>query len=210
MLESFSEKVSAIANDPKIRAIIFTGEGEKSFSAGFDIETVTGLEGQASTDFFKLLERTIRLIRQNRTCITVAAVNGYAIGFGAMVSIACDFRIFSENAIFRLPEVDLAIFPGAGAASNLYHLVGPSRTKDILMTGRKVSAIEAQQIGLADRLVKQDEIMEETMEFVQELLKKDPKILMRTKTLVDAMTGKDLEEADELETIYLDEWLRER
>lgn len=210
MLESFSEKVSAIANDPKIRAIIFTGEGQKSFCAGFDLETVTGLEGQASIDFFKLLERTIRLIRQNRTCVTVAAVNGYAIGFGAMVSIACDFRIFSENAVFRLPEVDLAIFPGAGAASNLYHLVGPSRTKDILMTGRKVSALEAQQIGLADRLVKQDEIMEEAMEFVQELLKKDPKILMRTKTLVDTMTGKDLEEADELETAYLDEWLRER
>ncbi|MCK5389339.1 MAG: enoyl-CoA hydratase/isomerase family protein, partial [Candidatus Thorarchaeota archaeon] len=207
--ESFSEKVSAIANDPKIRAIIFTGEGEKSFSAGFDLETVTGLEGQAATDFFKLLERTIRLIRQNRTCITVAAVNGYAIGFGAMVSIACDFRIFSENAVFHLPEVDLAIFPGAGATSNLYHLVGPSRTKDILLTGRKVSANEAQQIGLADRLVKQDEIMEKAMEFVKELLKKDPKILMRTKTLVDAMTGKDLEEADELETAYLDEWLRE-
>ena len=127
-----------------------------------------------------------------------------------MVAIACDFRIFSENAVFRLPEVDLGIFPGAGAASNLYHLVGPSRTKDILMTGRKVSAIEAEKIGLADRLVNQNDIMEKSIEFVQELLKKDPKVLMRTKTLVDTMTGKDLEEADELETAYLDEWLRER
>jgi len=209
MLESFSEKVSAIANDPKIRVIIFTGEGEKAFSAGFDLETVTGLKGQDAIDFFKLLERTIRLIRQNRTCITVAAVNGYAIGFGAMVAIACDFRIFSENAVFRLPEVDLGIFPGAGAASNLYHVVGPSRTKDILVTGRKVLAKEALEIGLADRLVKHDEIMDNALEFVQELLKKDPKILMRTKTLVDAMTGKDVVDADELETAYLDEWLRE-
>jgi len=209
MLESFSEKVSAIANDPKIRVIIFTGEGEKAFSAGFDLETVTGLEGQDAIDFFKLLERTIRLIKQNRTCITVAAVNGYAIGFGAMVAIACDFRIFSENAVFRLPEVDLGIFPGAGAASNLYHVVGPSRTKDILVTGRKVLAKEALEIGLADRLVKHDEIMDNALEFVQELLKKDPKILIRTKTLVDAMTGKDVVDADELETAYLDEWLRE-
>jgi len=209
MLESFSEKVSAIANDPKIRVIIFTGEGEKAFSAGFDLETVTGLKGQDATDFFKLLERTIRLIRQNRTCITVAAVNGYAIGFGAMVAIACDFRIFSENAVFRLPEVDLGIFPGAGAASNLYHLVGPSRTKDILITGRKVLAKEALEIGLAHRLVKHDEIMDNALELVQDLLKKDPKVLMRTKTLVDAMTGKDVVDADELETAYLDEWLRE-
>ena len=209
MFESFFEKVSSISNDPRIQALIFTGEGEKSFSAGFDLDTVTGLEGQEATDFFKLLERTIRTIRQNRSCITVAAVNGYAIGFGAMISLGCDFRIFSENAIFRLPEVDLSIFPGAGAASNLYHLVGPSRTKDILMTGRKVSAEEAMKIGLADRIVKHEEVMTTAVEFVKELLSKDPKILIRTKTLVDAMTGKDIEDADGLETAYLDEWLRE-
>jgi len=210
MLESFSEKVSSISNNPSIRAIIFTGEGEKSFSAGFDMEMVTSLEGQEVKDFFKLLERTMRTIRQNRSCVTVAAVNGYAIGFGAMISLACDFRIFSENAVFRLPEVDLSIFPGAGAASNLYHLVGPSRSKDILLTGRKVSAEEAMSIGLADRLVKQEDIMSTTLEFVKELLKKNPKILVRTKTLVDAMTGKGIDGADELETAYLDEWLRER
>ena len=209
MLESFNEKVQSIANNPKIRAIIFTGEGEKSFSAGFDLEMVKGLEGQAAADFFKLLERTMRLIRQNRTCITIAAINGYAIGFGAMVALACDLRIFSENAFFRLPETDLAIFPGAGATSNLYHLVGPSRSKDIVMTSRKVSAEEAFKIGLADRLVKQEEIMEEAVELVKTLLEKDSKILIRTKTLVDAITGKDLDEADELETAYLDEWLRE-
>ncbi|MFW9844040.1 MAG: enoyl-CoA hydratase/isomerase family protein [Candidatus Thorarchaeota archaeon] len=209
MLESFSKQVSTISNNPKIRAIIFAGEGEKSFSAGFDLDTVKGLEGQETTDFFKLLERTIRTIRQNRSCITVAAINGYAIGFGAMIAIACDFRIFSENAIFRLPEVDLSIFPGAGAASNLYHLVGPSRAKDILMTGRNVVAEEAMKIGLADRLVKLEDIMNVSLEFVNELLAKDPKILIRTKTLVDAMTGKDIEDADGLETAYLDEWLRE-
>jgi len=210
MMESFSEKVSTISNDPKIRAIIFTGEGEKSFSAGFDIEMVMSLEEQEVKDFFKLLEHTIRTIRQNRSCVTIAALNGYAIGFGAMVSLACDFRIFSENAVFRLPEVDLSIFPGAGAASNLYHLVGPSRSKDILLTGRKVAAEEAMRIGLADRLVKQEDIMSSTLEFVKELLAKDPKILIRTKTLVDAMTGKGIDGADELETAYLDEWLRER
>lgn len=210
MLESFSEQVSSMANDPKIRGILFTGEGERAFSAGFDMDTVTGLEGQEATDFFKLLERTMRLIRQDRTCVTIASVNGYAIGFGAMLLLACDFRVFSESVVFRLPEVDLSIFPGAGAASNLYHLVGPAKTKDILMTSRNVSAQESLDIGLADRLVKQEEIMEKATGLMKELLEKDPKILIRTKTLVDAMTGKDIDEADELETAYLDEWLRER
>ena len=126
-----------------------------------------------------------------------------------MVACACDFRIFSDSAVFRLPEVELSIFPGAGAASNLLHLVGPARAKDILMTSRKVSAKEAMQIGLADMLVSKDMIMEKTLEFVEELLKKNPTILIRTKTLIDGMTGKECSEADELETVYLDEWLRE-
>ncbi len=209
MLESFDESVSKIANEPNIRAIIFTGEGEKAFSAGFDLEMVQGLEGQEAKEFFKLLERTMHQIRENRTCITVAAVNGYAIGFGAMLALACDFRIFSETAVFKLPEVELSVFPGAGASSNLLQLVGPSRAKDIIMTSRKVSAKEAMQIGLADMIINQDDILEKTVEFVQELLKKDPTILIRTKTLIDGMTGKELSEAEELETVYLDEWLRE-
>ena len=210
MLVDFNEQVSTLANDPKIRAIIFTGEGNKAFTAGFDLETVGGLEGEEVTEFFKLLERTIRLIKENRTTLTVAAINGYAIGFGAMVVSACDFRIFADNGLFRLPEIDLAIFPGGGAASNLLHLVGPARAKDILLTGRKVTAEEALRIGLADMLVKQDELMDKTMELVKELLTKDPTILIRTKTLIDGMTGMDVGEAAELETAYLDEWLRER
>ena len=210
MLYSFKEVVSQIANEPNIRVIVFTGEGDRSFSAGFDLNTVKGLVGEEAKDFFKTLEKVIRDIRQNRTCITIAAVNGYAIGFGAMVSLACDFRIYAENAVFALPEIDLSIFPGAGAASNLIHLVGPARTKDILLTARKVSAEEALRIGLADMVVPQNTIMEKTMELVTTLLSKDPRILVRTKTLVDGMTGKDLQEADELEIAYLDEWLRER
>ncbi len=210
MLVDFNEQVSQLTNDPKIRAIIFTGEGNKAFTAGFDLETVGGLEGEEVTEFFKLLERTIRLIKENRTTLTVAAINGYAIGFGAMVVSACDFRIFADNGLFRLPEIDLAIFPGGGAASNLLHLVGPARAKDILLTGRKITAEEAHRIGLADMLVKQDELMDKTMELVKELLTKDPTILIRTKTLIDGMTGMDVGEAAELETAYLDEWRRER
>jgi enoyl-CoA hydratase len=210
MLVDFSEQVSQIANNPNIRAIIFNGAGDRAFSTGFDMETIMGLEGTEVTEFFKLLERTMHLIRENRTCVTIAAVNGYAIGFGAMLALACDFRFFADSAVFRLPEVELSVFPGAGAASNLLHLVGPARAKDILLTTRKVSAKEALQIGLADMLVNQNELLEKTMEFVEEILKKDATILVRTKTLIDGMTGKDLSDASEIETAYLDEWLRER
>ncbi|MCK5151365.1 MAG: enoyl-CoA hydratase/isomerase family protein [Candidatus Thorarchaeota archaeon] len=209
MLNDFSDKVSKFTNDSSIGAIIFTGEGEKAFTAGFDLEMITALEGLEHFGFFKKLEDIIRIIRQARHCITIAAVNGYAIGFGAMVAAACDFRFFAENGAYRLPEIDLRVFPGGGAASNLIHLVGPARAKDILLTGRTVDADECLRIGLANRIFPPSDLLPQTLAFIEELLKKDRLILLRTKSLVDAMTGRTVGGADETESTYLDEWLRE-
>ncbi|MHA1907731.1 MAG: enoyl-CoA hydratase/isomerase family protein [Candidatus Thorarchaeota archaeon] len=209
MMNDFSDKVSKVTNDSSIAAIIFTGEGEKAFSAGFDLNMITSLDGDEHYDFFKKLEAIIRIIRQARNCITIAAVNGYAIGFGAMVAGACDFRFFAENGTYRLPEIDVGVFPGGGASSNLLHLVGPSRAKDILLTGRTVTADECLRIGLADRIFPLEELIPKTIEFAEELLKKDRMILLRTKSLVDAMTGRTVGGADETESTYLEEWLRE-
>jgi enoyl-CoA hydratase/carnithine racemase len=188
---------------------VFTGEGDKAFSAGFDLETIRGLKGQERVSFFKLLEKTIRLIRQAKSCVTIAAVNGYAVGFGAMVAVACDFRFCSDTAGFRFPEVELSVFPGAGAASNLLHLVGPARTKDLILTARVVLAREALQIGLADRIFAPTELMPKTMEFVAGLNKKNKNIMLRSKMLIDAITGKDVSDAYDMEVDYEDEWLNE-
>jgi enoyl-CoA hydratase len=209
MLSSFSDNVGHLTNDPNITTIIFTGEGDKAFSAGFDLETIRNLRGQERTSFFKLLEKATRLIRQAKSCFTIAAINGWAVGFGAMVAVACDFRFCSETAGFRFPEVDLSVFPGAGAASNLLHLVGPARAKDLLLTSRVVSAQEALQIGLADRVFPQTELMSKTMEFVTALSKKNKYIVLRSKMLIDAMTGKDVSDAADMEVDYEDEWLNE-
>ena len=210
MLKCFDDSVSHLTNDPEIRAIIITGEGEKAFSAGFDMGMITSLNGEEHTEFFKLLEGTIRRLRETRTCVTVAVVSGYAIGFGAMVATACDFRFFSTTAVFRLPEIDIGVFPGMGAASNLIHLVGPAYAKDILLSGRPVEADEAQRIGLATQVMNHPELMGAAITYVEELVKKDFKILMRTKTLIDHMTGADYPTAADLETTYSEEWFREK
>ncbi|MHA1480663.1 MAG: enoyl-CoA hydratase/isomerase family protein [Candidatus Thorarchaeota archaeon] len=209
MLIDFDEKISKFANDPNIVAIVFTGEGEKAFCAGFDLKMIKGLSDDEYTDFFKELEKTIRVIKQARNCITIAAVNGHAIGFGAMVSNACDFRFYSKNASFSLPEITIDIFPGAGAASSLIHLVGPAKSKDLLLTGRRIPAEEAFRIGIADRLFEPEELLDKTLEFVKDIVEKNRLILLRTKSLIDGMTGKSVDSADELECTYLDEWLRE-
>ncbi len=209
MLEDFEKKVSKLTDDPEIACILFTGEGDRSFCAGFDLKTVQSLKGKSHYDFFKLLETSIQHVRYAKNCLTVAAINGYAVGFGAILATACDFRLFSDDAIFRLPEVDLSIFPGAGAASNLIALVGPAHAKDILLTGRKINAQEAYRIGLADRVLPKDELMAYAAEFVETLASKDRKTVISTKTLVDGMTGKGLKESADLESEYLEEWLHE-
>ncbi len=209
MLVSFEDRVARLLNDKSIFAVVFTGEGEKAFCAGFDLDMVRSLEGQRHYDFFKILEQVIRTVKIARNTITIAAVNGYAIGFGAMLASACDFRFFASNASFRLPELEIGVFPGAGAASNLIALVGPSRTKDILLTGRTVTAEEALRIGIADRVVLQAELMSTVKEFLSSIYKKNRRLVMSTKTLVDGMTGERLIDAAEMESAYLEEWLRE-
>ncbi|MBN2228907.1 MAG: enoyl-CoA hydratase/isomerase family protein, partial [Candidatus Thorarchaeota archaeon] len=179
------------------------------FSAGFDLKMITGLDKEEKYHFFKRLEKIIRIIRQARHSVTIAAVNGYAMGFGAMVASACDFRFFAQNAVFRLPEIDVGVFPGAGAASNLIHLVGPARAKDILMSGRAASSDECYRIGLADRVLPLEQLMPAVLEYVEGLITKDRSILLRTKSMVDAMTGRTVGGADEAEATYLEEWLNE-
>ncbi len=205
--EAFVRLIKVAQNDNDIRAVVLTGNG-KAFCAGVDLKAINALNEEERARLTTLGQSTFKRI-ESFPKVVIAAINGYAIGFGAMIASACDFRFFSEGAAFQLPEVQLAIFPGAGATANLMDLVGPARTKDILVTGRLVSAEEALQIGLANRVVPHDELMSKVEEFVQDVIKKDRKIVMRTVNLVDMMTGQDHAEASDLETMYTDEWLRE-
>ncbi|MHA1771041.1 MAG: enoyl-CoA hydratase/isomerase family protein [Candidatus Thorarchaeota archaeon] len=209
MLRAFEEKTSRLLNDPEAFIVIFTGAGDRAFSAGFDIDTVKGLKKNEYREFFKLLEKTVATIRDARNCITIAAINGYAMGFGAIIAAACDFRFVADNAAFKLPEIDLSIFPGMGAASGLVRLVPVSVAKEIILTGRTIPAGEAKELGIADKIFTQAELMKETMAFADVLAKKDRKILIRTKNLLDAMAGRELAEAAEVESMFTDEWIRE-
>jgi enoyl-CoA hydratase len=210
MLQDFDTKIGELFENPKILGILFTGEGERAFSAGFDREMVESLEGQDHFDFFKLLEKAIKRFQSNRKCITLAACNGFAIGFGAILAVSCDFRFFSENTVFSLPEILLDVFPGAGASSYLLHIVGPSRAKDILMTGRKVDAEEAYEIGLANRILKINQLIPESMKFLKDITSHNQMILEKIKSLLDEITDSDFEKAAEIESDYFLKWLNER
>ena len=142
----------------EIRCLILTGAGEKSFVAGADIgemSTLTKAEGEAfgkkGNDVFRKLETF--------PIPVIAAVNGFAVGGGCEISMSCDIRICSDNAVFGQPEVGLGITPGFGGTQRLARIVGPGMAKQMIYTARNIKADEALRIGLVNAVYPQEELM---------------------------------------------------
>ena len=157
VLDELNEVLDSVDSN-ETRALILTGEGDKSFVAGADIgemSTLTKAEGEAfgkkGNDAFRKLE-TLEIP-------VIAAINGFALGGGCEISMSCDIRICSENAIFGQPEVGLGITPGFGGTQRLARLVGPGMAKQMIYTARNIKADEAFRIGLVNAVYPQEELM---------------------------------------------------
>ncbi len=169
-LDSVMNEVEANA---QIKAVIITGAGAKAFVAGADISEFTGLshsEGmelarRGQTIFFKI---------ENSTKPVVAAVNGFALGGGCELAMACHFRIASENAKFGQPEVNLGLIPGYGGTQRLVQLIGKGRALELLMTANMVDAPTALQYGLVNHVVPSEELLSKTVSILQTVLTKAP------------------------------------
>jgi enoyl-CoA hydratase len=141
-----------------VRAIVLTGAGEKSFVAGADIPEIHDLDLISGKDFAARGLRIYSIIEKLRTPV-IAAVNGYALGGGCELAMACHLRIASENAKFGQPEINLGIIPGYGGTQRLSRLVGRGRALDLLLTGRMIPATEALQWGLVNAVVPQSDLL---------------------------------------------------
>ena len=157
VLDELDQTLDAV-NVDEVRCLILTGAGQKSFVAGADIgemSTLTKAEGEAfgkkGNDVFRKLE-TFPLP-------VIAAVNGFALGGGCEISMSCDIRICSENAVFGQPEVGLGITPGFGGTQRLARIVGPGMAKQMIYTARKIKADEALRIGLVNAVYPAEELM---------------------------------------------------
>ena len=187
-----------------VRCLILTGAGQKSFVAGADIgemSTLTKAEGEAfgkkGNDVFRKLETF--------PIPVIAAVNGFALGGGCEISMSCDIRICSDNAVFGQPEVGLGITPGFGGTQRLARLVSPGMAKQLIYTARNIKADEAYRIGLVNGVCTKEELMPTVMKLAKKIASNAPIAVRNSKeSLTDGYLS-DLDHAISIEEKYFSE-----
>ena len=181
---SLLEELAAVARSPATQppgAVVITG-GERIFAAGADIAEFGGPEEAAVVGghFREALDLVARIPRP-----VIAAINGYALGGGCELALACDLRVAADDATLGQPEILLGIIPGGGATQRLPRLVGPSRAKDLIFTGRQVRADEALRMGLVDRVVPAADVLNEALTWAGELARGPSVALALAKRAID-------------------------
>lgn len=179
VLTELDRKLDEVIADDKVKVVLITGAG-KAFVAGADIAEMKDL---TPSDAKALALKGSRLFRRMETAgkVFIAAVNGYALGGGCELAMACDVRIASENAKFGLPEVGLGIFPGFSGIRRLMELVGEGRAKELVFTGRTIPADEASRMGLVNCVVPQERLMAAAQEMAQAILSRSQNAVVQAK-----------------------------
>ena len=175
ILEELYSEVTDLARDNSVGAIVLTGAGDKAFIAGADIAelaTKTPLEARAYGELGQDIAHRLETMRKP----TIAAVNGYALGGGCEMALACDIRLCSENAVFGQPEVNLGIMPGWGGTQRLARTTSLGFAKEIVLTGRMVPAEEAFQRGLVQAIHPQEDLVPKALEMAADDRRQEPRL----------------------------------
>jgi len=164
-----SEKLKTAESDSNIRVVILTGAGDKAFAAGADITGFVGVDSETVRPHVEMGQNILKYI-ESMSKPVIAAINGFALGGGCEIAMACDIRYASANAKFGQPEIKLGVIPGYGGTVRLPRLVGLGRAKELVFLGDNISAEEAYRIGLVNRVFDSiDSLMEATMELANTL-----------------------------------------
>ena len=197
-LSELKECFSELEKQKDVRVVILTGGGNKSFVAGADISEMvnaTPAEGRAMS--LLAMEAFNKL--ENMPQVTIAAVNGYALGGGCEIAMSCDIRIVAENAVFGQPECGLGIIPGFGGTQRLARLIGKGRAKELIFTCDRIDAQEAYRMGLANKVVPADQLMRACQEMAGRILSKGSYAVSIAKSMINAGMDMDLNNALKME-----------
>ena len=182
-LKTMIDAFRRVRDDDSVRCVILTGAGERAFAAGADIKEMAG-KSEAEGLAFGRLGHAMTNTVESMAKPVIAAVNGFALGGGSELALACDIRLASENAVFAQPEVSLGIPPGWGATQRLTRLVGTGLAAEIIFTGRRVKADEALRIGLVNAVYPLDQLLDETRKIASQIAKQSPRAVASSKSLI--------------------------
>ena len=198
LLAELSAVVAGVASDAGVRALVLTGAGDRAFAAGADINELVSLDAESGRRFaasgqavFSALERLGKP--------SIAAINGFALGGGCELAMACTLRLAAATAQFGQPEVDLGIIPGFGGSQRLARLVGRGRALALLLGGHNIGAEEAERIGLVNRVVAVADLKTEALALAQQLAEKAPLAVRYLLNAVYAGADLPLDQALQLE-----------
>ena len=184
LTEELVQFLNEAEKDADLRALVITGAGEKAFVAGADINELIVRDGIMGRDVSRFRQDLFARI-ENLPIPVIAAVNGYALGGGLELALACNIRIASQKAQFGAPEVKLGIIPGDGGTQRLPRLVGLGRAMELVLTGDFIDAAEAYRIGLVNRVVPPEKLMEDVMELAKKIASRPPLAIKYAKEAVN-------------------------
>jgi enoyl-CoA hydratase len=198
LIEELTKSIEEMIDNSLVGVIIITGSGDKSFIAGADIKKMQQMSSPDALQFGKI-GQNLTVIIENSPKPVIAAVNGFALGGGCEISLACHIRVASENANFGQPEVLLGILPGWGGTQRLPRIVGYGIANEIITTGKMISASDAYRIGLVNHLVPLSELIPKCEEIAQEILKNGPHAIAQSLLCIQKSIGKDIQSGLEFE-----------
>lgn len=191
LLEELSHALDEVAVDEEIRVLVLTGAGDKAFVAGADISELATFNALQARFFSRKGHEIIDKF-QNLSIPVVAAVNGYALGGGTEIALACDFVYASENAMFGLPEITLGIIPGFGGTQRLPRLIAKNMAKELIYTGKMISASEAKDIGLVNKVCAPENLMADVLKTAGKMVSMGKVSLRAAKSAVNTGLEADL------------------
>jgi enoyl-CoA hydratase len=189
----------AIENDEEVRAVVLRGSGEKAFAAGSDVAEMASMNTLEIQKFMATIRKASDRI-YSLTKPTIAAISGYALGGGCELAMCCDLRICSEKARFGQPEINLGLIPGAGGTQRLPRLIGVAKAKEMIFLGDMIDAATALNLGLVNKVVPPEKLMEEAMVWATKLVSKSGPVLAMAKLAINTGIDTDINSGLNVET----------
>ena len=190
LIEEMVTALDVLNNEKNVRVIILTGEG-KAFCAGGDLIEAASMGSPLESFNWLKKAQKVQISIEESPKVIICCINGAAMGGGLELALACDIRITSSNAVFAVPEINAGLLPGGGGMTRLASLIGLGRAKEMVLSGRKVSAEEALSIGLVSEIVERNKLLDRVVEYAQELAQKPPIGLALAKDTIVSNLGVD-------------------